>query len=710
MFDGGCKMANQLVLNRESAERYFQLFENKTFPTPSREPQVYDIANKFFYMIRDARNALEQVLLSADWNSLPDAALLGSGIDLQVISSAHTKVSDEYIQDLLLKSEHDATDKDKVKWLTGHSGTMLSEEGKKDAKNSKNKGNIIICSDLPRAIHCAMLKYYPESEPQLDGIAAKVAGELIANHGVITHETYTSLVKIALDHNIVPTMLARAAFYGPMELFPEKGKEFDVDRVIESGYGDVLGYSKDKIKEIVNKLAEMAKQRNDSTFHAVDEKGLPISEDRLMFYLRVKPMLDLFLPETPLYEKSKGKTIDIVAHSGLTDVIAGYYRHFINIEKFITTREPKISTRGKEYIIKLKTEKKKNGFVYLNDFALLEPIKGETRRKIKEIRGRSLDAVISKKDTGIVETPLIGFKENNSKPGTYETYKANVQEALDSTMPVIIFGHGGQGKSILATEIARKLLETDPKKGYSEKYANYVPILIEADKLNEQMKKNLAKTLEDVTHILRAQIEQESLAECLTRECRFVVMIDDYQKVNPSYDGAVNEAIQRISASGSLVVLLSRLERADLHPPVNEGYLTMQIEASSIPKTIDEYVNERVSNERLDEFKAYISQYDESITGNFITLHVLTMIFSDAKHVLEYYTDGNDLRTAITSGKPLTRTQLYEIQTDFVIGKEIGRKHSDWGDDKVISEISAHKKQLAEFAFKLVMGESYKGQ
>jgi len=713
-------MAKQLVLNTDAAHSYLHNFINETFPKPSREPQVYDIANKFFYMIRNARNALEQVLLSADWDSLQSdttAATLEVGVDLLVISSAHTKVSDEHIKDLLTIFGHDADDKDKIKWLTGHSGTMLSNEGKSDAKKSKNKGQIVICSDLPRAIHCAMLKYYPESEAQLDEIAVKVVNELITNNGVIAAETYVSLVTIALVHNIVPTMLARAGFYGPMELFPEKGKEFDAERIIASGFGDILGHSENEVRLI----AKMAKQRGDSTFHAVDEEGLPTSEDRLMFYLRVKPMLDLFFPGTQLYERSKGKSIDIVAHSGLTDVIAAYYRHFRKPGDFFISREPKTLTRGKEYVFKLESErgasgKEKKSFVYLNDFALLEPIKAETRRKIEEIRSRSLDDRIRMLGAGVVETPLIGFKELQQKPSQYETYKTNVQEALDSALPVIIFGHGGQGKSILMTEIAKKLIDGPPERASKEeketweKYANYVPVLIEADELNRQIDSRNAQSSEDVKHILRAQIEKEHLAECLTRECRFVVMIDDYQKVNPSYDPIVIEAVHSISASGSLVVLFSRLERADLHPPVNKGYLTMQIDSSSIPKTIDEYVNERVSKEKLEEFKAYISQYDESITGNFITLHVLTMIFSDAERVLKYYKEGTNLHTAITSGKTLTRTELYEIQTDFVIGKEIKRKDSSAGTDKVRDEITAHKRQLAEFAFKLVMGEKYQSE
>ena len=100
-------MAKQLVLNTDAAHSYLHNFINETFPKPSREPQVYDIANKFFYMIRNARNALEQVLLSADWDSLQSdttAATLEVGVDLLVISSAHTKVSDEHIKDLLIMS------------------------------------------------------------------------------------------------------------------------------------------------------------------------------------------------------------------------------------------------------------------------------------------------------------------------------------------------------------------------------------------------------------------------------------------------------------------------------------------------------------------------------------------------------------------------------------------------------------------------------
>jgi hypothetical protein len=190
----------------------------------------------------------------------------------------------------------------------------------------------------------------------------------------------------------------------------------------------------------------------------------------------------------------------------------------------------------------------------------------------------------------------------------------------------------------------------------------------------------------------------------------------------------MEEAVQRLKQDGNVVILLSRLERIDIHPPNNLGYKTMQIDTDEIAKDTDGFMEGRVDKAKAEAFKEYLKQYDSSITGYYLTKLFLTKIFQtnsfqkegvqkydsfedmnfpieneNNRAVLRYITDPS-IRHEIGCGKPLTKTQLYEAQTDYQTGLDIHKQFPHLGDEEVRKRIIDLKEQLAEKAFNDIFG------
>ena len=97
------------------------------------------------------------------------------------------------------------------------------------------------------------------------------------------------------------------------------------------------------------------------------------------------------------------------------------------------------------------------------------------------------------------------------------------------------------------------------------------------------------------------------------------------------------------------------------------------------------------------------------ILGYYLTKSFLTMIFTSYEHrhkgILRYIVDPS-IRQAIKDRKPLTKSQLYEAQTDYVTGNDIHRQNPSLSDEQIIEEIKDRKYLLAEKAFQDVFGEN----
>jgi hypothetical protein len=371
----------------------------------------------------------------------------------------------------------------------------------------------------------------------------------------------------------------------------------------------------------------------------------------------------------------------------------------------------KSKTRGKEIVIKVDSD-----FKYLNDLEKLEPIKDRSKNQIKYLRKLSIDTLV-REGVGIIQTPLLGFKEKEEGSKKYEPYSETLETALESPYPVIIFGHGGQGKSMLAVKITEKFLNDAQ---FYAKYGSVLPIIENCEELNKHLKSFLHSKSEDlrgnkeIAYNHLKNLASEGLHPLLLKEFKSVYIIDDYQKLNPDYTNAMDDAVHRLRREGNLVVILSRMERADVHPPHNPGYKTMQIDTELIAKQTDEFIEGRIPVEHKTRFKEYLSQYDSSVTGYYLTKLFLTMIFPTGnagnKGVLEYITE-DPLAQVIREGKPLNRTQLYEAQTDYVTGHDIERQYgAGLGHEEMIRRIKEWKNILAEMAYQQVFGQLNNGK
>lgn len=366
----------------------------------------------------------------------------------------------------------------------------------------------------------------------------------------------------------------------------------------------------------------------------------------------------------------------------------------------------KAKTRGKEVVIKVDSN-----FEYLNDPKRLYPLIKEAQRIIDELRGRSVDPLIKEKGAGILSTPLLGFgrKEKTSEVmEEYESYPETLESALISQYPIVIFGHGGQGKSILSTEIAKRFLEGR----FGKTYENYIPVFLDCEAVGKAARSN-KDTYGDtrMESIITKQIYELKLPKVLLKEYKFVFILDDYQKLSSDYTKEMEAAITKLRKEGNLVILLSRLEKIDVHPPHNPGYKTMQIDLDGIAKQTDEFIEGRIPSKDVERFKEYLSQYDTSITGNYMTKLFLTMIFptgnGKSTGVTDYVIDPL-IQIAIKEGKPLTQTQLYDAQTDYVSAQDILRIHPELPLSEVRRRIVELKNELAEKSFNHVFGKNAK--
>ncbi len=333
-------------------------------------------------------------------------------------------------------------------------------------------------------------------------------------------------------------------------------------------------------------------------------------------------------------------------------------------------------------------------------------LKKTTQKKIMALRNRSLDHLVRESDSNMVEVPLVAFQKEKTEE--YKPCPITVRDVLNYQEPVLIFGHGGQGKTMLATEIAQQLLKP---RGEDRPC---LPLLVECTDLNTNLVTRKPTTPAEMQELILncgyVPEKGEKRNPDWNNLFDFVYLLDDYHKINPDYHELVNLTIQQLAAAGSKILLFSRLERTDLHPPENKGHATVQIDSRSFSTSLDQFIQRRVPEEKQAEFKQYLAKYDESINGNFITLYVLTMMFSQPEKIIRWSEPDSALVKAVQSRERLTMTQLYEIQTDFAIGNEIEREHNNYSLERVRSEVSTHKRRLAELAFHLVNDTKYPGR
>lgn len=547
-------------------------------------------------------------------------------------------------------------DKNK-KRLTGLLGPMLNDAGEKIAiLNNKNYSgtNLVFSSSIPRALHHTILRCLPNKHGEIK----KIAETEVSKDGVISPEGYNQLIDFASDLDIIVTPLLAAQYFSFLE-----------------GFNKSSATEKQSEESIWRR--QLANSIRNSNGEYVGEPYTHFAFERGFVFLEhlANEREGIIIPQA-----------DIITHSGFFDIAKCWFRYLESSEISLARTEAS-TKRGESAQIILDENR-----VYINDEQKLDAIKEKTRKKIKELRNRSLDERIRDSGKGLVNTPLIGYKNDEN----HTTFNASTITALKSEEPTIIFGHGGQGKTIFATNIAEKIMGGDLHYQYDQ-YKNYIPLLLNCEDLNRDIRLNgIGDNAAAILELIKKDISE--LPDYLLENSDFLFLIDDYQKVRQDYRESVKTAIEQL-AKKDKVFIFSRLERDDIKPPINEGYLTLQINERSF--NVNSFIESRISEEKQEDFHKYISKYDSSITGNYITLYALTLLFEHPERIVEYF-DGVEherLVGLIESNSSLNRPQLYEVETQFVLGNQIERENSSLSKSEVIQTISEEKKKLANLAY-----------
>jgi len=582
--------------------------------------------------------------------------------------------------------------------LTGWFSAPLSADGREMAVGQEGDPNaLVVATDLPRGLEHGLRKYYSDESSvmrELDHLIARIGMEVKTQGGAVSPKLYWDLAKLAVENGIIPTPLLRAQYFGPLELFiakfPKEGDDererlnATIVRYAKQGLR-AQGKSEDGVEQEVADLLRKAKSRRQVASTLRDKYGITEAENYVMFFNRSAD--NLF----GLLDKHQFRNVEVIGHSGFFDIAAAYQRFKRTPGELHITRSPTPARRGQALVMKLDRD-----YRWLNDHGLLDGIKEKAAEAVRHYRGLSLDTALGVGGEGIVETPLLGFRRASGD--RFESYSESLEDGLASPDPLILFGHGGQGKTILSTVIISKYLES----------GEYVPFTINCEEVNIRAERPIKHDGKSMYDYLLETSGVAALPEVLRDEIKFCFLIDDYQKLNTDYTERMSDAVHQLKAEGHQVVMLSRLERTDAQPPHTPGYKIMQIDTEQVAQDTDAFIQGRVTAERAEAFKEYVGQYDSSVLGYYLTKSFLTMIFpgnnGNTDSVLRYVVNPT-VQQAITEGKPLTRTQLYDAHTDYRTGCDIHRMDGSLGDEQIRELIPQWKAQLAEKAFRDVFGK-----
>lgn len=638
-------------------------------------------------------------------SSWVDEAVRGLDVILGHYSNAFPQTdvdfSDQGFHALFTLTGHGETESNVKGNLTGWFSAPLSVDGRSMAEGQEGDSNaLVVATDLPRGLEHGLRKYYSDDKHimrELDHLIARIDSEVKFPLWDVPVSLYCDLALLAIDNGIIPTPLLRAQFFGPLELFvakfPKEGDETGArlnDTIVRYAKEGLRaqGKSEEGVEEEIATLLGKAQSRRQVATILRDKYGMTEAENYIMFFNRSAD--NVF----GLFDKHGFRNVEIIGHSGFFDIAAAYQRFKRTPGELHITRSSTPARRGQSLVMKLDHDYK-----WLNDHGLLDGMRDKAAEAVRHYRGLSLDTALDISGKGIVETPLVGFKKTSND--RFESYSETLEEGLASDDPLIIFGHGGQGKTILSTVIMERYLQT----------REYTPFTINCEEINLRAERSVKHEGKSMYDYLREVSEVASLPSILLEEAKFCFIIDDYQKLNSDYTQQMDEAVHRLKAEGNQVILLSRLERTDAQPPHTPNYKVMQIDTEQVANDTDAFMDGRVVAERADAFREYVTQYDSSVLGYYLTKSFLTMIFpgnnGGTEGVLRYVIDPA-IQDTIRNGKPLTRTQLYDAHTDYRTGCDIHRLNASLGDDQIREGIVEWKAQLAEKAFKDVFGEDVK--
>jgi broad specificity phosphatase PhoE len=616
-------------------------------PLPAGETEEGGFSRRFFANTAFAVSALERIINSIDVK--PASAGLPNDVYAEFALTGHGE-----------------TETNSQGKSTGHSGGMLNRKGfdfaDEQRKEAGERPYILVSSDLPRAIHHALIKFATLSDDEqktLDDI-----GERVNKREKADDADYAGLVKLALDHGIIPTPLARAQFYSILELEPEKFEFEDVAgkkhkdkdlgkfaaKYSELKEGKTLGRIKPAVRDFLEaflsgssdrdrlgKLYGLAMNRKDATEYRQREH-LPEDENRLLFYHRVDALLSVF---EKIKDGLKGRKIEIVAHSGFIDVALWYFRHNSHLEGFQLENREKGGLRGETVSVKVNER-----FEYLNDHLKLVPVRNASELVCSRQRAASLDEGIRNKGNSIIPVELLGFIKKDR--GKYEPLAVALDDVLKSEEPTLILGNFGQGKSTAAVELAELLNSDQERDGRKYKDA-WVAVFLTAKDITDGLKGKLGISGEEnestVLSLLSGGVN--SLHKALRHDYKFVFVIDALDELVNGREHVLHVARDLLPAYGK-VILTSRFSGFSDYE--NPGFRTLHIDPGAVFRNLDAFLASRVkpfAGRDVKQFKEFLSRQDESVKTSYLLVHFLADLYNSEKL-------GN-LRQAVSEGEILIK-------------------------------------------------------
>lgn len=590
--------------------------------------------------------------------------------------------------------------------ITGWSGDMLChswneigrhvEGGIEQAKEQRSQNHftpaMCFVSDLPRAIHHALIlgdRSHKDSEKSLFSRLEKMAAETSEKFKLtgFDNESYKTLMMLALENGFIPTPLLRAQYYGPLELEPEKLKETDKKKWIDVVVSKAAqqGVDPGKARREAEIFADALVHRKELLNSLADDEGNVLIENRPNLVKRVSQFYDT------VNKIGTRQSVTVVTSSGCLDASRAYFRYFGDREKLLIENEPK--QRGRTIIAKLGSF---NGApCYLNDPKAMSPFFDSASNEIRRLQSLSIDALV-REGKGIVEPKLLKVDEPELPSELKEEFgipEPKVDDLLTGGKPVIVFGHGGQGKTILLADLAKRLIT------FNDGRCHNVPVIQNCEQINKGAKQFISagKTLYDY---LISTSGIASIPEELIIESGFVFLLDDYQKLNPDFSGEMEKAVQKLTEEGHYkAILFSRLERPGILPPSIPGFDVYQIESPIDGTRLDDFLSTRLSANENAEFRNYVERFDSSVTGHYLSLSFLAMLFGNERNSVLNYIQNEKISQSIKERRPLNSAQLYEALTDYLVGLDVERlNNGGLSADEARKETARLKSLLGEKA------------
>ncbi len=504
--------------------------------------------------------------------------------------------------------------------ITGWSNDLLSDYGEMKAVEQSNRISLNdfylrFVSDLPRAMQHALI------------LAKSKEREELCSSFNVAQKRHAEIVQAVLRQGFIPTPFLRAQYYGPLEHYPERLTEEELESfferenrlVIESGfYGP---HREDWVRKEHEKLADGLRHRKELLFSFKGDYG-KLTETRLDLVERVSKFYEI------VNRFSKGKRVLVVTSSGCFDASSAYFRNYVNRGKLTIENEPK--QRGRE--LKVKLGRFHGQFCYLNDPEKIEKLKESSAGIAKRQREASLDAGIRSGEDSVIPVELIGFeKEENGK---YESHKISLEDILKSDVPTLILGNFGQGKSTAAVEITEKLIaeKLNPDGKYK---GRYVPVFLTARDINNGLLNKLrgadSEKDSEIMNLLSQKVP--SFPQSLREDYKFVFLIDALDEIHNIKTDVLRVARDKLKDYGKVIVT-SRF--VDFNEHENGGFTTLQMDPQSVIRNLDLYLVSRITDasgktdwDRFSAFKEFLARQDDSVKSNYLLVHFLTNLYKN---------------------------------------------------------------------------------